>query len=104
MRLIMRIRVSSATPTSPKNNRATHTHTHTRTVYVRGPVISIILMCIWFCPFSRLGGKPVGVVCFSIVCAHAWTCHVQLQLIELAATHNENLQSTKIFLEFGYSF
>lgn len=26
MRLIMRIRVSSATPTSPKNNRATHTH------------------------------------------------------------------------------
>lgn len=63
MRLIMRIRVSSATPTSPKNNRATHTHT----MYVRGPVISIILMCIWFCPFSRLGGKPVGVVCFSIV-------------------------------------
>lgn len=94
MRLIMRIRVSSATTTSPKNNRTantdTHTCTHTRTVYVRGTVISIILMCIWFCPFSRQGARQCGrgllFNCLGKMPGLAMYFFVQLQLIELAAT------------------
>lgn len=102
MRLIMRIRVSSATPTSPKNNRATHKHSHSVRAGACNFYYTYVHLVLSVFPLrGQASGRGLLFNCVGHMPGLAIYIFVQLQLIELAATHNENLHSAKIFLEFG---
>lgn len=76
MRLIMRIRVSSATTTSPKNNRTANTDTHSHSVRAGDCNFYYTYVHLVLSVFPTRGKTVWAWFAFQLFRENAWTCHV----------------------------